>query len=119
MIPRVLLVALAAVLAVPALVAAGTITISWDPAPTAGSYDIEESENPQTVAWKLTKNVPASACTGTPARCTTTVTYSGAGVVHYRYGARNANGVLIRFGEGIWHCPSCTPPPLVQNVGVQ
>lgn len=97
---------------------AGTFTMRWDPSPGAISYDIEQSQDGLT-GWTLNKNVPASACTGTPVVCSTQVTAPATGVVHFRGAAINAVGKTIRYSEGVWHCESCAPPVMPRSLGAQ
>lgn len=99
-------------------VLAADVTVMWDAVSGSTSYDLEQSTNTGT-SWALNKNVLASACTGTPARCTATIVLPATGLVLVRIGAINSIGKTIRYDSGIWYCGSCSPPATTANVGVQ
>lgn len=115
---RTLVAVLIVSLALVAVADAGTFTMKWDPSPTATSYDIEQSADGLT-GWTLNKSVPSTACTGTPAVCSTSVVGPATGVMHFRAASVNAVGKAIRYSEGIWHCQSCAPPSQPGGLGVQ
>jgi hypothetical protein len=106
---------------------AGTVVFSWDPVATATSYQIQQSLVPPPVAlatdWTVIQTVTPAACTGTPITCV--YTYVSPATAYFRWVAINAGGATIRYGEGVWHCASCTPatppapPVMVPNLGFQ
>lgn len=97
---------------------AGVETVGWDAVPGADSYEIHQSAD-LGATWTIIATPPATACSGTPARCSTNLTLPATGYVLLRFAAKNAAGTTVRSWSGVWHCESCRPPAAAQNVGVQ
>jgi hypothetical protein len=101
---------------------------SWDPVPTATSYEIQQSlvAPPAAAAtdWLTVQTLTPAVCTGAPVMCVYTFA-TPPPTAYFRWAASNAAGKTIRYGEGVWHCQSCipaalpAPPAMVPNLGFQ
>jgi hypothetical protein len=95
---------------------ADSVTMSWDPASGATSYDVQRSSDfgpsNTTGTWTTIGNVAATACTGTPAMCTyTDATAPATGLTSYRIAPKNATGALPLTKKGLWYCGACAELP--------
>lgn len=97
---------------------AGTETFTWDAVATATSYEVHQSVD-NGATWTTVATPTSSICTGTPSRCSVSVTMPSVGLVLLRVASKNAVGTNVRYGSGVWHCESCKPPVQAANVGVQ
>lgn len=113
------LLILAVVLGLAAPAEAGSVTLRWSAVQGATAYVIEQTIDAGKTWTQVGADQPPSVCTGTPSICTFTFQAPATGMVLFRYGARNALGTSMRFGEGTWHCQSCAPPSLVSNLEIQ
>jgi len=92
--------------------------LTWDGQPGAASYEIQQSVD-YGKTWTVLSTPAASVCTGTPLKCSLIQSLPVSGVIMLRFGARNANGLTVRFDDGAWHCESCAPPGTITNSGIQ
>lgn len=116
-----LLVAVLLVLLVGAAPAhAATITVEWNPAAGATSYDIEQSLN-DGVTWTSAKVgiVASIACLGTPLLCTTTLIPPATGLVLFRIVAISNVGRTIRVEAGFWYNELWVLPGTAKGAGIQ
>lgn len=103
-------------LALAAPAGADTVTLNWDPAPGATSYDVQKSTdfNMATGAgtWTNAGTVQSSACTGNPVTCAFTDNAAPAtGGVFYRLVPKNASGTNTLNKQGTWYCGGCAAIP--------
>ena len=99
---------LAALLLTPSL--AHAFTVTWNPAATATSYDVERSsDNGTTFAIIGT----VTTCPVAPGRCSFTDPTPPAGRPQYRVASKNAGGrtLTITFVGICTNCPTPIPPP--------
>jgi hypothetical protein len=97
---------------------AGTETVTWDAVADATSYELYQSVDVGVTWTTIASPTALVACNGT-AKCSATLALPSTGYVLLRVASKNVVGTSVRFGSGLWHCQSCTPPTTAVNVGVK
>lgn len=109
------LIVLGCVLILPAAVMADSVSMVWDPATGATSYDVQRSAdfNPitGTGTWTTIQNVLPAACTGSPPQCAYTDATAPPSGAFYRLMPKNAAGPLPLTRKGVWYCGTCPELP--------